>query len=116
MATASARQITIGPVKNGYLYTEVTPELWKCQKAAIGWEAPEGFVLWLVKHQGMWMAFHASRTCTTTAEVVRENPSSLALGKQMSPLLAPTSGMCGTQRAIVEGAWSWHLLGFWRKN
>ena len=52
----------------------MAPDLWKCKKAAIGWDAPEGHVLWLVKREGVWMAVvHASGTCTTTVEVVREN-------------------------------------------
>ena len=46
----------------------------QCGKnAAIGWDAPKGHVLRLVKHEGVWMAVHASGTRTTFAEVVREN-------------------------------------------
>ena len=57
MATPVApQQITIGPVENDYLYTQVAPDLWKCKKAAAGWDAPDGYVLWLVKNKGAWSA------------------------------------------------------------
>ena len=74
MATPVApRKITIGPRENDYLYTEVAPDLWKCKKPAIKSDVPDGYVLWLVKHEGIWMAVHAPGTCTTIAEAIGGN-------------------------------------------
>ena len=48
-------------------------EVQRGKKAAIGWDTPEGHNVWLVKHEGIWMAVHASATHTNPAEATRRH-------------------------------------------
>ncbi len=73
-AAEQMEQITIGPIRNGYIYTKIEPGLWRGARAAAGYPVPtDNHVLFLCQHNGLWLAVHADASASTITEVLAEN-------------------------------------------
>jgi hypothetical protein len=70
------KRFMIGPEANGYVYDRVLfgrDGLWRCRKAAMGWDFPPHWVLYIFCSMGMWLASHAPNTAESVEEVLASN-------------------------------------------
>lgn len=73
---ALQQRFVVGPGQNGYIYNLVpgsSPPFWRCDRPAMGWGAPPGWTLYIVKVGAMWLAMHAPRESQTAAAVIEKN-------------------------------------------
>ena len=79
--TSPQQRFMVGPARNGYIYNLVPSSLrdgprgllWRCDKAAMGWETPPGSVLFILRVGSTWMAMHAPADTQTAAAVLQIN-------------------------------------------
>jgi hypothetical protein len=96
----------IGPEANGYVYDRVCfgrDGLWRCRKAAMGWDFPPNWVLYIFRNRsgGMWLASHAPDTTESVEEVLACNAR--IFGTWDHDVLKPGPHFWN---AFVDGMWS----------
>jgi len=79
--TSPQQRFMVGPARNGYIYNLVPSSvedgpsglLWRCDKAAIGWDTPPGWRLFSLRVGATWLAMHAPADTQTAAAELQVN-------------------------------------------